>query len=268
MLIWLLSAQTHDELILGQRDRGIGPQILGGDLQVSSPGRPGRRHDTLGRHIPDSPHAREVGVLAEHGVGHLLGIAGEIGTGDSLGLDDLHAGIVLGDCLCEALIALFGDEEVGLVIDDTDLPRAAEGLSEQVGRNHTVAVVVGRDDRLIVLARHESVGDVVHEDELHSGFRCPLVGRSRGHGVGRDGDDDVGFFRQHGLDVRHLLTRAEVGIGDSNHVDAQPRKLCFQPIHLGSRPVIARVVHHDGCRSPLGLDLSDLGIGKHHRISC
>src|SRR5690349_1324638 len=110
-----LCPEPDHELVLGQGDGHVLAEVFGGDLEVRATRGARGRHDPLGRHVPDAPDAGEVGVLAEHRIGRPLGVTGEVRAGDALLLHDLDVGVVLGDRLLEALVALLGDEEVRLV---------------------------------------------------------------------------------------------------------------------------------------------------------
>jgi hypothetical protein len=250
-----LGAQALDHAALGEVDGDVLAEVDRSDGEVVAPVVSRRGQHALGGHVPHRPDPIEIGVLREHGGGNLLGVAGEVGPGDALLFDDLDVRVLLGDRRLESVVALLGDEEVRLVEQDPDLALAAQLLGHQVGRGDTVAVVVGRDDAHVVVARSEPVRDVVHEHELHTLVRSLTVGGFGGNRVGRNGDDDVRLLGEHGLDVRDLRLRLEVGVRYGDHLDAHLGELLFQPVNLGVRPVVSAVVEDDRGSRVLRLDL-------------
>ena len=149
--------------------------------------------------------------------------------------------------------------------DQTDL--AAVGtkrLGHQVSGCNAVAIVVGRHDRNIVRPRHEAGRHVVHEHQLCASLMCRAVSGGSGGRIGRDRHDDVGRLGHDGFQIADLLFRLEACVGDGDHFDPHGGKLGLQPVDLRPAPVIAAVVHDDGCRGAHLFDLRELLIAQHH----
>jgi hypothetical protein len=150
------------------------------------------------------------------------------------------------------------------VEDQADLALAAKLLTHDPGGRRRRSVVVGENAADVVGPLDESLGDVVHEDELDALLGRLAVrpgGRDR---VGRDRDDDAGVPCERCLDVGHLGLGLEVGVRLGDDLDAHLAELVPQARHLGDRPVVAAVVHDDGGRRAHAPDLLELGVGEGH----
>ena len=89
-----------------------------------------------------------------------------------------------------------------------------------MSRNNAITKVVSAHDRFVVHASFQSLGNVVHEDELRAAFRDLTVCASRSYRVGGNRYHNIGVLGEYCLDVGDLLTRVEVRVGDRDNVDA------------------------------------------------
>src|SRR4029077_6123690 len=116
--------------------------VLGCDLEVQAPGGAGGGQHTPRRPRPHPPEPLPLGVVAQHRGGGVLCLGGVVRAADALALYDLDAWIVLLHGGAEAVVALLGDEEVGIVVDNADLSLATERSGHEVRGYDTVAVIV------------------------------------------------------------------------------------------------------------------------------